>query len=623
MADVIKLMSDALANQIAAGEVIQRPASVIKELVENSVDAGATKITVNIKDAGRTLVQVIDNGCGMSVTDARMSFERHATSKIYKTDDLFCIYTKGFRGEALASIAAVAEVELKTRRPEDTVGTHIIINGSEFISQSACSMSPGTNFAIKSLFYNVPARRKFLKANSTELQHIITEFQRIALTHPDIDFSLYHNDAMIYSLPKTNLKQRIIGVFGKSLNSELIPVDIDTSIVRITGFTGKPSNSKRKNDKQFFFVNNRYMKSQYFNKAVTLAYDKLTLPDCIPPYFLYMEVDPRTIDVNVHPTKTEINFENGPDVFRLLQAGIKETLSKCNVAPAIDFDNQEAGEIPYFPKTETMPSEPQIQYDPFYNPFVSTAKPTAIARPSGGVNRQYPEKNRDRHNLDNWEKLYESNTESYDAAMRYISQGDTQQQMPIADASQAESKLVQIKNKYIVSPAKSGLMIIDQHRAHYRVLYEQYLNSVDINSDTVQRLLYAQELELDPNSLAMAYDTRDELMSVGYELEFNDDGKVLLKGIPPYLEQNKAVDVLLGIIDSYKNEHGNISSSMKDVLAKSIARSEAIVSGRALEPMEMRQLTDALFATTAPNYSPDGKTAVVIVSLEEIEKRFN
>lgn len=632
MADVIRLMSDALANQIAAGEVIQRPASVIKELVENSVDAGATKITVNIKDAGRTLVQVIDNGCGMSVTDARMSFERHATSKIYKTDDLFCIYTKGFRGEALASIAAVAEVELKTRRPEDAVGTDIIINGSEFVSQSACSMSPGTNFAVKSLFYNVPARRKFLKANSTELQHIITEFQRIVLTHPGIDFSLYHNDVMVYSLPKTTLKQRIIGVFGKSLNSELIPVDIDTSIVKITGFTGKPSNSKRKNEKQYFFVNNRYMKSQYFNKAVTLAYDKLTLPDCIPPYFLYMEVDPRTIDVNVHPTKTEINFENGPDVFRLLQAGIRETLSKCNVAPAIDFDNQEAGDIPYFTKDEPVPSEPQITFDPFYNPFVSTEKPASIPRggAGGGASKgnyqsainsyQSAINNTQRGNIDNWEKLYEGAKASYETL---ATTNDNTLPLPNAESQYTDSKLIQVKNKYIITPAKSGIMIIDQHRAHYRVLYERYLNSVEINSDSVQRLVYAQELEMDPNSYAMAYDTKDELLSVGYELEFNDNNIVVLKGIPPYLEQNKAVDILYSIIDSYKNEHGNISSSMRDILAKSIARSEAIVSGRTLAQREMSELMDSLFATSAPNYSPDGKTAMVIVSIDEIEKRFN
>ncbi|MCQ2251827.1 MAG: DNA mismatch repair endonuclease MutL [Bacteroidales bacterium] len=611
MADVIKLMSDALANQIAAGEVIQRPASVLKELVENSVDAGATKITVNIKDAGRTLVQVIDNGCGMSVTDARMSFERHATSKITKTDDLFCIYTKGFRGEALASIAAVAEVEMKTRRPEDSIGTDIIINGAEFISQSPVNMNPGTNFAVKSLFYNVPARRKFLKANSTELQHIITEFQRIVLTHPSIEFSLYHNDAMIYSLQPSNLKQRILGVFGKSLNSELIPVEIDTSIVKITGYTGKPSNSKRRNDKQYFFVNNRYMKSQYFNKAVTLAYDKLTLPDCIPPYFLYFEVDPRTIDVNVHPTKTEINFENGPDVFRLLQAGIKETLSKSNVAPAIDFDNQEASEIPYFSKSDPIPSEPQISYDPFYNPFVSTEKPKTTARPQASYSYSTPQEN---HNLRNWEKLYD-NIEQTPPTLP--------QMAPQQNTEHAESKFLQIKGKYIVTPAKSGLMIVDQHRAHLRVLYEKYINRVDSNADNIQKLLYPQELDFDQVSMAMAYDTRDELLSVGYEIDFADNGKAMLMGIPPYLEPNKAVEILMNVIDSYKNEHGNISSSMKDILAKSISRSEAIVSGRTLETEEMRKLIDDLFATPAPNYSPDGKTAVVILPMDEIEKRFN
>ncbi|MBR2887002.1 MAG: DNA mismatch repair endonuclease MutL [Bacteroidales bacterium] len=340
MADVIRLMSDALANQIAAGEVIQRPASVVKELVENSVDAGADEITVNIKDAGRTLVQVIDNGCGMSPSDARMSFERHATSKIYTSDDLFCICTKGFRGEALASIAAVAEVELKTRREEDSIGTQIIINGSQFVGQNPVSTNVGTNFSIKNLFFNVPARRKFLKANSTELQHIIAEFQRIVLTHPAISFSLYHNGTLIYNLPQSNIKQRIINVFGKNLNQELIPVEIDTSIVKITGFTGKPTATKKRSDKEYFFVNNRFMKSQYFHKAVALAYENLVRPDCIPPYFLYFEVDPHSIDVNVHPTKTEINFENGSDVFRLLQAGIRETLSKSNVAPAIDFDSE-------------------------------------------------------------------------------------------------------------------------------------------------------------------------------------------------------------------------------------------------------------------------------------------
>lgn len=616
MSDVIKLMPDSLANQIAAGEVIQRPASVLKELVENSVDAGASKITVNIKDAGRTLIQVIDNGCGMSVTDARMSFERHATSKLTKAEDLFCIYTKGFRGEALASIAAVAEVELKTRRADDAIGTDVIINGSKFISQTPVNTPQGTNFAIKSLFFNVPARRKFLKSNSTELQHIITEFQRIVLTHPMIEFSLYHNENAIYILPKGSLKQRIIGVFGKSLNSELIPVEIDTSIVKITGFTGKPSSSKRRNDKQFFFVNNRYMKNSYFHKAVALAYDKLTLPDCIPPYFLYMEVDPHTIDVNVHPAKTEINFENASDIFRLLQAGIKETLSKSDVTPSIDFDNQEAANIPYFRSDEPIPDEPQIDYDPNYNPFISTEKPQSFE--SLGVNDNYGHGgtrrttqydsaiNTGRKRADNWQLLYSNiNDDS-------------------PSPTTVQSPLMQIGGKYIATLHDNGLMLIDQYRAHLRILYEKYLHQIASNADATQQLLYPQPLDLDATSLAMAYDIRDELMSVGFDIDFpSPTATATLRGIPPYLEQNKAIDVLIKVIDSYRDEHGNISSSMKDILARSAARSEAVMGGRSLSNEEMQTLKDDLLATQQPEFSPDGRKTTIVLRPEDLEKMFN
>jgi len=617
MSDVIKLMPDSLANQIAAGEVIQRPASVLKELVENSVDAGASKITVNIKDAGRTLIQVIDNGCGMSVTDARMSFERHATSKLTKAEDLFCIYTKGFRGEALASIAAVAEVELKTRRADDAIGTDVIINGSKFISQTPVNTPQGTNFAIKSLFFNVPARRKFLKSNSTELQHIITEFQRIVLTHPMIEFSLYHNENAIYILPKGSLKQRIIGVFGKSLNSELIPVEIDTSIVKITGFTGKPSSSKRRNDKQFFFVNNRYMKNSYFHKAVALAYDKLTLPDCIPPYFLYMEVDPHTIDVNVHPAKTEINFENASDIFRLLQAGIKETLSKSDVTPSIDFDNQEAANIPYFRSDEPIPDEPQIDYDPNYNPFISTEKPQSFE--SLGVNGNYGGHggarritqydsaiNAGHKRADNWQLLYSNIND------------DSPSPTPV------QSPLMQIGGKYIATLHDNGLMLIDQYRAHLRILYEKYLHQIASNADATQQLLYPQPLDLDATSLAMAYDIRDELMSVGFDIDFpSPTATATLRGIPPYLEQNKAIDVLIKVIDSYRDEHGNISSSMKDILARSAARSEAVMGGRSLSNEEMQTLKDDLLATQQPEFSPDGRKTTIILRPEDLEKMFN
>ena len=598
------MMSDALANQIAAGEVIQRPASVVKELVENSVDAGATKITVNIKDAGRTLIQVIDNGCGMSENDARMSFERHATSKISSAEDLFCIYTKGFRGEALASIAAVAEVELKTRREEDVMGTDVIINGSKFISQTQCNTPKGTNFAVKSLFFNVPARRKFLKANSTELQHIITEFQRVALTHPQIEFLLFHNDNQLYNLPKSNLKQRIISVFGKNLNSELIPVDIDTSIVKITGFTGKPSTSKKRSDKQFFFVNNRFMKNSYFHKAVGLAYDKLVMPDCVPAYFLYFEIDPHTIDVNIHPTKTEINFENSPDIFRLLQAGIRETLSKSDVAPAIDFDNDLTSEsVPYFGKNAPTPQAPQINYNPFYNPFEHENDVTA------------------KHNAENWEKLYQQES----ITSSYLSDGYQQDgQQDIGGGfseNNIEQKFIQIKNKYIVSPVKSGLMVIDQSRAHYRILYEKYIGLISENADGVQTLLYPETLEVDTQTYTLAYSIKEELSSVGFELEYNENS-IVITGVPPFLTSQNAINILTDIIDSYKNENTGILSSIKEILAKSIARGEAISYGKPLSQQEMQNLTDNLFATSGPNYSPDGKPAVVIMQMDEIEKKF-
>ena len=589
-------MSSALANQIAAGEVIQRPASVVKELVENSVDAGSDKISINIKDAGRSLIQVIDNGCGMSEKDALKSFERHATSKIYKTDDLFCIYTKGFRGEALASIASVAEVELKTRQENDQMGTQVVFSGGEFISQSPVNTPKGSNFSVKSLFFNVPARRKFLKADSTEFQHIINEFQRIALTHPMIDFSLYHNGQTVFSLPKVSLKQRIISLCGKNLNSDLIPVEIDTSIVKITGFTGKPQAAKKRNDKQYFFVNNRFMKNAYFNKAVLLAYEKLILPDTAPPYFLYFEVDPHTIDVNVHPTKTEINFENASDIFKLLQAGIRETLNKSDVAPAIDFENVEAVDLPYFSSKSEMPEMPKENFNPFYNPFNSTT-------------RSFQETDkREKNNLENWQKLY-----SEDSLLTV-----SDEKMPVA----VERKFLQIKEKYIVSPVKSGLMFINQFRAHFRVLYHKYLLEIDSNADGIQSLLYPETLSLEAQEVAMLYDLRDEFLAVGFDFNFDNFKSPVLKGIPPYLDKDRSMDVILDILGCYKQEYGNIQSSIKDILAKSLSRNEAIKAGRKLSEKEMETLIDSLFATKEPNYSPDGKPTIVVVPIEEIEKKF-
>lgn len=617
MADVIRLMPDALANQIAAGEVIQRPASVVKELVENSVDAGATHITVNIKDAGRTLVQVTDNGCGMSKDDALMSFERHATSKIYTSDDLFCIYTKGFRGEALASIAAVAEVELKTRRPEDQIGTQVTISATKLVEQCPVNTSEGTNFSVKNLFFNVPARRKFLKSNSTELTHIITEFQRIVLTHPNIAFDLYSNGTPIYTLPESNLKQRIINVFGKSLNQELIPVEIDTSIVKITGFTGRPSSLKKRSDKQFFFVNNRFMKSQYFHKAVSLAYENLIRPDCVPPYFLYFEADPHSIDVNVHPTKTEINFENAADIFRLLQAGIRETLSKCGSALSIDFDTEtdSGADMPYFSKDDPMPPMPKVQFDPFYNPFETDSSDISH---KNSYNTYTPYNNttqREQHNLDNWQMLYgDARQADEDNSNSLIT--------PSSTAEHVENRLVQIKNKYIVTPSKSGIMVIDQRRAHKRVLYQKYIEKVDANADGVQTLLYPATINLDVQSFAMAFDIRDELQVVGFDLDFNEDNSLTVKGIPPFLSENSATDIITDIIDSYKEGHGNVATSIKDILATAAAKRETMPYGQQLSPSEMRQLIDSLFATQSPNYSPEGEPVIIIISADELEKRF-
>ncbi|MEE3447481.1 MAG: DNA mismatch repair endonuclease MutL, partial [Bacteroidales bacterium] len=508
------------------------------------------------------------------------------------------------RGEALASISSVAEVELKTAQEGDQTGTQVIFSGGEFVSQSPVSTPKGTNFAVKSLFFNVPARRKFLKADSTEFQHIITEFQRVALTHPMIEFYLYHNSQIVYSLPKAALKQRIIAICGKNLNQDLIPVEIDTSIVKITGFTGKPQAAKKRNDKQYFFVNNRYMKNPYFNKAVLLAYDKLISPDTAPPYFLYFEVDPRTIDVNVHPTKTEINFENAADIFKLVQAGIRETLNKNDVAPAIDFDNAEAASLPYFSKDMEIPEMPKENFNPYYNPFESTRS----SYTPGSYNTTPQEK----HNLDNWQKLYSNVNENEN--IPFFDGGKT--------VSEDEKKIIQVREKYIVSPIKSGLMIIDQYRAHYRVLYNKYLLQIDNNADSIQKLLYPEKLSLDTLSSSMLYDLRDEVLSIGFDLDFTDITLPVLKGIPPYIDKNQAVEILTDIIDNYKEEHGNIQTSIKDILAKSLARRQAVKAGRPLNVQEMNSLIDDLFATGEPNYSPDGKTAVVILPVEELEKKF-
>src|SRR5512133_659659 len=457
MPDVIKLLPDSVANQIAAGEVIQRPASVVKELVENSVDAGGKNIRVIIKDSGKTLIQVIDNGSGMTETDARLAFERHATSKITSAQDLFAIKTKGFRGEALASIAAVAMVELKTRMENNETGILVVISGSKVEKQEPCSCTPGSSFSVKNLFFNIPARRKFLKSDNTEIRHIINEFQKIVLAHPDIRFSLHHNDAEIYNLTGTNLRQRIIGVFGKQINQDLITLETETSLINIKGFIGKPENARRTYGEQFFFVNNRFMKHPYFHKAVVEAYQNILPVEAIPSYFIFMEADPASIDINIHPTKTEIKFEDERSIWQILMASVREALGRFNIVPSLDFENEALIDIPVMRSSDLIPEQPKIQINTQFNPF---DKEDRDQDRSGYIERF------EKENTANWEKLYKTLEKENENPEKF------------EKIRESQRKFFQVKNKYIVCPVKSGLMMIDQKRAHERVLYERFLDTL-------------------------------------------------------------------------------------------------------------------------------------------------
>ena len=498
MPDIIKLLPDSVANQIAAGEVIQRPASVVKELMENSVDAGAGIINVIIKDSGRTLIQVIDDGSGMSETDARLSFERHATSKITSAQDLFAIRTKGFRGEALASIAAVSMVELKTRKKEDDTGTMIMINGSKVEKQEPCSCPEGSGFSVKNLFFNIPARRKFLKSDNTEMRHIITEFQKIVIAHPAIRFSLSHNDNEIYNLGAGNLRQRIIGVFGKQINNDLITLDTATTLINIKGFIGKPENARRTYGEQFFFVNNRFMKHPYFHKAVAEAYQNILPPEAIPSYFIFMEIDPASIDINIHPTKTEIKFEDERSIWQILMASVREALGRFNIVPSLDFEGEGLIDIPVRSVFKDIPDPPAIEIDPQYDPFAGDEKTS---------NQNSIIERFERENNSDWEKLYSA----------------LEREEPRSAMIESERRFFQIKNKYIICPVKSGLMIIDQKRAHERILYERFLENLESNRNISQTELFPVNLELNPADIFVLKEIEDEIRLLGFNFRITDN----------------------------------------------------------------------------------------------------
>ncbi len=566
--------------------------------MENSVDAGSASVTVLIRDSGKTLIQVIDDGTGMSETDARLSFERHATSKISSANDLFAIRTKGFRGEALASIAAVSMVELKTRKKDSETGTIIEINGSKVTLQEPCSALPGSSFSVKNLFFNIPARRKFLKSDNTELRHIIVEFQKVVLAHPDLRFALYHNDNEIYNLVPGNIRQRIIGVFGKQINNDLITLDTETTLITIRGFIGKPENARRTFGEQFFFVNNRFMKHPYFHKAVMEAYQNIMPPDVIPAYFIFMEIDPASIDINIHPTKTEIKFEDERAIWQILMASVREALGRFNIIPSLDFENESLVDIPVRASGQSMPEPPLIGLNKDYDPFSSETFPG---------NRRNVFTNFEKENTYDWQNLYSALEKETSSSSEQI----------------AERKLFQIKNKYILCPVKSGLMIIDQKRAHERILYEIYLERLNNNRGTTQTELFPVELELNPADLLLLNEIEDYLKLLGFNFAPAARNCIKVTGYPSEISSGNTLEMIEILLGNYKVTKSDPTTGIKEKIASAMAGAAAIPYGKTLSKMEMEELIDALFACNSPNYSSGGNPVLNILTIEEIDKRLH
>ena len=614
MSDVIHLLPDSVANQIAAGEVIQRPASVIKELVENSVDAGATTIHVVVLDAGRTLIQVIDDGKGMSETDARLSFERHATSKISQADDLFALHTMGFRGEALASIAAVAHVSLQTRREEDEVGTSIRIAGSKVQSQEPVSCPVGSNFKIENLFFNVPARRKFLKSNATELSNILTAFERIVLVYPDIHFTLHHNGTEMMNLKAGSLRQRISDVFGRQYSQDLLPVEVHTAMCTITGFVSKPEGARKKSGHDYFFVNGRYMKHPYFHKAVLTAYDRLVPEGMQVPYFLYFEVTPSDIDVNIHPTKTEIKFENEQAIWQILTAAVRDALGKFCEVPAIDFDTQGSPDIPlYDPARQVAP--PQPHYNPDYNPFKESNHSSHSSMP--GRSSQ----------VDAWETLYDG-LEKFSAFTPAPEEGEmfgpaassaSESQTPETLLSEKSPSHYQYKGKYLMTAVKSGLMIIDQHRADIRILYDRYMEQMTSHSASTQKLLFPEVIQLAPSDAVLLEKLLPELANLGFDLSDLGGHSFAINGVPAGIDGLDPVALLRQMVEDSGTLPTQVSS-LHSQLALSLARHAAIPYGQLLSNAEIENVVNQLFSCSNVNYTPDGKAILCILPQTDIEQ---
>ena len=596
--DIIKLLPDSVANQIAAGEVIQRPASVVKELIENAIDAGATQIDLVMKDAGRTFITVIDNGCGMSETDARLCFERHATSKIKSADDLFAIRTMGFRGEALASIAAVAQVELTTRRKEDEIGTKIRIEGSKMIEQLPKPAAVGTNFTVKNLFFNVPARRNFLKSNEAELRHINEEFFRITIMNPEIGFTFVSNEKELFHLYPGTLKQRIVGLFGKDYDSKLLPVNQITESVTIDGFIVKPEFSKKTRGEQYFFVNRRFIKHAYLHHAVENAYKELIPQDCFPGYFLDIQIDPKEIDINIHPTKTEVNFIDVKLIYAIMHSAVRKAIGQNNLAPTLDFDiNPNMGiDFGEASRMDRPVVTPKVDFDPNFNPF--KISPT-------------------RHQQQNWRIAYDDSSDTV-----ANSQFTDNESVKAAEEDQ-KSLFIQLQQSYIVTAVKSGILVVDQHLAHERILYEKYLKEMETEVRASQQELFPHHISLNINDASILKELKPELEKIGFRIETMNNTTFVINGTPVDCKGSDAVSIIEKILEDYKTNNSGNQSDRKLNLARSLASQMAVKAGQTLTALEMQDIIDRLFGCAVAELAPNGKKIFTIINADDIKTRLN
>ncbi|GAA4958801.1 DNA mismatch repair endonuclease MutL [Algibacter aquimarinus] len=615
MADIIQLLPDHVANQIAAGEVVQRPASVVKELLENAIDAEADSIKLIIKDAGKTLVQVIDNGKGMSNTDARLSFERHATSKIRSADDLFQLHTKGFRGEALASIAAIAHVELKTKQEANDVGNAIVIEGSNVASQNVVVTPKGTSISVKNLFFNIPARRNFLKSDTVELRHVIDEFHRVALAHPNISFAFYNNGSETFNLPVSNFRQRIVNIFGTKTNEKLVPVEEDTEVLKISGFVGKPEFAKKTRGEQYFFVNDRFIKSAYLNHAIASAFEGLLKNGTHASYFLNLAVDPQTIDINIHPTKTEIKFDDEHTLYALLRSAVKHSLGQFNIAPVLDFERDPSLDTPYS-YNKNSSNTPNIEVDKSFNPFKDESKIKG-----GGTSFK-------KESVSNWESLYvglesKGTKNQHDfSEVHFESEAKTISMFSNDKEAEHTHTTYQLHNKYIVSTIKSGMLVIDQHRAHQRILYEDFLKNMTTKEGISQQLLFPLELHFSTQEITVINQLKDDLEHTGFVFSNVKESSVEITGVPVGVPESEVSIILEQLISDVENEVPDSNFSATDLLAKSMAKSLAIKTGQSLQKEEQEHMVNKLFACKAPNVSPTNRTTFITMSVDELDKKF-